>query len=355
MNIVLVTGSAGLVGSTAVTLFAEGGFEPVGIDNDMRARFFGESASTAGNRLQLEEKVPGYRHCDIDVRDRESVERLFQEYGTDVKCVIHTAAQPSHDWAARDPGTDFDINARSTIQLLELTRKYAPEACFLFTSTNKVYGDRPNGLPLVELETRFELESGHAFYEHGIDESMRVDRAVHSVFGASKLAADVMVQEYGRYFGMKTAAFRAGCITGAAHAGAPLHGFLSYLVRCGVEGAEYTILGYRGKQVRDNIHANDLARMFLSFVRAPRAGEVYNVGGGRAIHCSLLEAIALVEDLLGRRMRTRYHDEPRVGDHVWYVSDTRKFRTDYPDWDYRYDLEQILQEIAAGFRLKAWT
>jgi len=353
MDIAIVTGSAGLVGSAAVELFAGSGFEPVGIDNDMRRRFFGESASTSGNLRRLMSRVPAYRHHDVDVRDEAAVRRIFETYGSDIRCVIHTAAQPSHDWAARDPTTDFDINARATLVLLEQTRIHSPAARFVFTSTNKVYGDRPNQLPLVERETRFELAPDHPFYEHGIDESMPVDRSTHSVFGASKLAADVMVQEYGRYFGLSTVAFRAGCVTGSGHAGAPLHGFLSYLVKCGLEDVEYQILGYRGKQVRDNIHAEDLVRMFLSFVRAPRAGAVYNVGGGRRAHCSLLEAVGLVERLLGRKMRTRYVDDARIGDHIWYVSDTRKFRLDHPDWDFQHDLESILLDLLQGFRGRA--
>jgi len=353
MDIAIVTGSAGLVGSAAVEIFARSGFEIVGIDNDMRSRFFGEEASTSGNLRRLMARVPGYRHHDVDIRDDAALKRIFENYGSDIRCVIHTAAQPSHDGAARDPTTDFDINARATLVLLEQTRTHSPGAAFVFTSTNKVYGDRPNELPLVELETRFELSPDHPFYEHGIDESMSLDRSTHSVFGASKLAADVMVQEYGRYFGLGTVAFRAGCITGSGHAGAQLHGFLSYLVKCGLEDVEYRIFGHRGKQVRDNIHAEDLARMFLSFVEAPRPGAVYNVGGGRRAHCSLLEAVSLVEGLLGRRMRTRYVDEPRIGDHVWYVSDTRKFQQDHPEWSFRYDLQSILVDLLEGFRGRA--
>jgi CDP-paratose 2-epimerase len=353
MNVAIVTGSAGLVGSAAVELFARNGFELVGIDNDMRRLFFGESASTSENLRRLVSRVPGYRHHDVDVRDDDAVRRIFETYGSDIRCVIHTAAQPSHDWAARDPTTDFDINARATLRLLEQTRTHCPSAPFVFMSTNKVYGDRPNELPLVEGDTRFELAPDHPFYEHGIDESMPVDRSTHSVFGASKLAADVMVQEYGRYFGLPTVSFRAGCVTGSGHAGAQLHGFLSYLVKCGLEDVEYSIFGYRGKQVRDNIHAEDLARMFLSFVKAPRPGAVYNVGGGRRAHSSLLEAVSLVEGLLGRKMRTRYIDHPRVGDHIWYVSDTRKFERDHPDWDCRHDLESILVDLLEGFRDRA--
>ncbi len=352
MDIALITGSAGLVGSAAVELFAANGFEIAGIDNDMRARFFGKGASTEWRLRELQAALPSYRHHDLDIRDDGGIEGVFRSYGTDIKCIVHAAAQPSHDWAARDPRTDFDINARATLHLLEGARAHCPDACFLFLSTNKVYGDRPNELPFEEHETRWELPRTHPYFAHGIDEGMSVDRTTHSVFGASKLAADVMVQEYGRYFGMKTVCFRAGCITGPAHSGADLHGFLSYLVRCAVEGSEYRVLGYRGKQVRDNIHANDLASMFLHFVRAPRPAEVYNAGGGRGAHCSLIEAIALLERILGKKVRTRYVDEARIGDHIWYVSDTRKFQSHYPDWRYHYDLEGILVEIVEGIRAR---
>jgi CDP-paratose 2-epimerase len=302
MAVAIVTGSAGLVGSAAVEVFTEAGFDVVGIDNDQRSRFFGEAASTAWRRRELEAAIPSYRHEDVDIRDEAALERIFGTYGTDAKCVIHAAGQPSHDWAASDPWTDFDINARASLGLLEATRAHCPEAAFVFMSTNKVYGDRPNDLPFVESETRWELETSHPYFENGIDEAMPVDRCTHSLFGASKLAADVMVQEYGRYFGMDTACFRAGCVTGPAHAGAPQHGFLSFLVKCAVERQEYKILGYKGKQVRDNIHARDLAAMFLEFVRRPRAGEVYNVGGGRKVHCSLLEAVAALERISGETM-----------------------------------------------------
>jgi CDP-paratose 2-epimerase len=352
MDVALVTGSAGLVGSAAVEVFSEAGYEIVGIDDDSRARFFGPEASTASRRRELEAAIPSYHHELVDVRDERAVDRIFATYGFDIRCVIHAAGQPSHDWAAHDPRTDFDINARASLQLLERTRARCPEAAFIFMSTNKVYGDGPNQLPLVESATRWELDATHPYFEHGIDESMSVDRCTHSLFGASKLAADVMVQEYGRYFGMDTVSFRAGCVTGPAHAGASQHGFLSFLVKCAVEGREYPILGYRGKQVRDNLHARDLAAMFLEFVRKPRKGEVYNAGGGRRIHCSLLEAVAALERLTGEKMRTRYVDEPRVGDHIWYVSDTRRFETHYPAWKRRYDLDAILAELVDACRLK---
>jgi len=353
VSIAIVTGSAGLVGSAAVRLFADHGFDVIGIDNDMRSVFFGEEASTAWMRRELESTIDRYTHHAVDIRDRDALSRIFAAHARDVACVIHTAAQPSHDWAAREPETDFDINARATLLLLEQTRRHCPEACFVFTSTNKVYGDRPNRLPLVEQETRWEIDSAHPYSEHGIDESMSVDRSKHSLFGVSKLAADAMVQEYGRYFGMNTVCFRAGCITGAAHAGTQLHGFLSYLVRCAITETEYEIVGHKGKQVRDNLHAEDLASMFLHYSRKPRPGEVYNAGGGRRVHCSLQEAVALVERLTGKAMKTRHVELPRIGDHIWYVSDTRKFEVDYPDWQPRYDLERIMSELTCRFRSSA--
>jgi CDP-paratose 2-epimerase len=353
MDIAVVTGSAGLVGSAAVRLLSRNGFQVAGIDNDMRAFFFGAEASTAWKRRELESTIPGYTHHAVDVRDRDALDRIFSTYGRDVRCVVHTAGQPSHDWAAREPETDFDINARATLLLLEQTRRQCPQAAFVFTSTSKVYGDAPNELPLVEEETRWEIDTAHPFSDHGIDETMPVDRTKHSLLGASKLAADVMVQEYGRYFGMNTVCFRPGCITGSDHAGTHLHGFLSYLVKCAVTGAEYPIVGYKGKQVRDNIHADDLACMFLRFIRGPRPGEVYNAGGGRHIHCSVREAIDLTEKVVGRRMRTRYVEQNRNGDHIWYVSDTRRFQDHYPGWRHRYDLERMLVEIAEGQRCRA--
>ena len=348
MATAIVTGAAGLVGSEAVRLFAGLGLDVVGIDNDMRARFFGPSASTAWNRDRLVRELGArYVHEDVDVRDRPRVERLFRARGKDVALVIHAAAQPSHDWAARDPHLDFEVNANGTLVMLEATRQFAPEAVFVFTSTNKVYGDAPNALPLVERETRWELAPGHPF-EHGIDESMSIDASKHSLFGASKVAADVLVQEYGRYFGMRTAAFRGGCLTGPSHSGAQLHGFLAYLMQCVVRGEPYTVFGYKGKQVRDNIHAWDLVNAFLHFFRHPRAGEVYNIGGSRHSHCSMIEAIALCERIAGRPLRHQYQDQARAGDHIWYVSDVRKFQSHYPGWTYRYDLEAILREIHAA-------
>ena len=343
-NVLIVTGSAGLIGSESVRFFAQQGLDIVGIDNDMRAHFFGQEASTYSNRLKLEQQIQNYRHLHNDIRDTDSMLSLFKHYRTSIAGIIHTAAQPSHDWAARDPIMDFTVNANGTLNLLEMTRKYCPEAVFLFTSTNKVYGDSPNFLPLVELESRWELQD-HAFAENGIDESMNIDQTKHSLFGVSKLAADVMVQEYGRYFGLNTGVFRGGCLTGPAHYGTELHGFLAYLAKCAVTGKPYTVFGYKGKQVRDNIHSSDLVQMFWQFFQNPKPGEVYNVGGSRHSNCSMQEAILICEELIGKSMKISYKEESRIGDHVWWISDVRKFQSHYPEWKYRYNIHEILTEI----------
>jgi CDP-paratose 2-epimerase len=345
MGLVVVTGSAGLIGSEAARLFADKGLDVIGVDNDMRKTFFGAEASTAANRRRLESEVGRYRHVDADIRDSAAMERLFTDHDGDIVAVIHAAAQPSHDWAAIDPATDFTINANGTLVLLEAARRHCPDAPFLFTSTNKVYGDAPNRLPLVEGETRWELEAGHPYAEHGIDEAMSIDGSMHSLFGVSKAAADLMVQEYGRYFGMKTACFRGGCLTGPAHAGAELHGFLAYLVKCAVTDSPYTVFGYKGKQVRDNIHAFDFVNALWHFFENPRTAEVYNMGGSRHSHCSMLEAIAISETLTGRPMKWTYDETNRAGDHMWWVSDVRKFQDHFPAWRYRYDLQTMLAEI----------
>jgi CDP-paratose 2-epimerase len=344
MSIALITGSSGLVGAAAARLFADRGLDVVGIDNDMRRYFFGASASTQAARAALEAGLRRYKHLDLDVRDQDGIAKLFRDYGKDIAVVIHAAAQPSHDWAAREPATDFTINANGTLALLEAVRVSCPDAPFLFCSTNKVYGDTPNRLPLVEQEQRWELVE-HAFAAHGIDESMSIDATTHSLFGVSKTAADLLVQEYGRYFGLKTACFRAGCLTGPGHAGAVLHGFLAYLMRCAVKGEPYTVFGYKGKQVRDNLHAADLADAFWCFFQRPRVAEIYNIGGGRFANCSMLEAIALCDELTGRPLRWTYSDEHRVGDHIWWISDTRRFRSHYPEWRPAYDLRKTLTEI----------
>lgn len=347
MSIALVTGSAGLIGSETCKRFAAEGFDVVGIDNDMRAEFFGAEASTSGTRAKLEKELKAYRHCAIDIRDVEKVNSLFRELGGEIKIIVHTAAQPSHDWAARAPLVDFGVNAVGTLNLLEAARQFCPEAVFIFTSTNKVYGDTPNRLPLVEQKLRWEIAEGHPF-KFGIDETMSIDQTKHSLFGASKVAADVLVQEYGRYFGMKTVCFRGGCLTGPAHAGTELHGFLAYLMKCIVTGKPYRVFGYGGKQVRDNIHSHDLVEAFWQFFRAPRVAEVYNLGGSRHSNCSMLEAIAMGEKISGRKLDWTYVEENRIGDHIWWISDVRKFQADFPNWKYRYDLDAILREIHAA-------
>ena len=355
MSVVLVTGSAGLIGAETVRFFAVEGFDVVGIDNDMRRVLFGDDASTGWSRERLQAEVKKYQHIDGDVRDPELLEAVFNRKGRAISAVIHTAAQPSHDWAARDPQTDFGINANGTINLLEATRRHCPDAAFVFTSTNKVYGDTPNLLPLVEEETRWEVRTDHPFAAYGIDESMSIDGSLHSLFGASKLAADILVQEYGRYFGLKTACFRGGCLTGPGHSGTMLHGFLAYLAKCAVTGQPYTVFGYEGKQVRDNIHSWDLVNAFWHFVQDPRAGAVYNVGGGRHANCSMLEAISVCERLTGRPMNWSYTSQARTGDHIWWISDVRRFQSHYPRWRYRYDIEAILAEVVdtQAWRLRA--
>lgn len=345
MAITVVTGSAGLVGSSAAVRFFEQGQTVVGIDNDMRGQLFGDSGSVRPNVQYLEERLgDGYVHESADVRDESAMNRIFQTYGSDVETVLHAAAQPSHDWAAGDPATDFSINANGTLILLEATRQHAEEATFLFLSTSKVYGDQPNDLPFVERGTRWELPREHSLYS-GIDESFGIDQCLHSLFGASKLSADLLVQEYGRYFDMATGVFRAGCVTGPRHAGVEEHGFLSHLVKTVVRGDNYTIFGHGGKQVRDNIHADDLAAAIGAFVAEPEPGEVFNIGGGRRCNCSLLEALSRVEDLTGRSANTSYTATPRRGDHRWYISDCSKFRSQYPSWTPEYDMETILCEL----------
>lgn len=348
MQIALITGSAGLIGSESVRFFAEKGFQVVGIDNDMRKVFFGEEASTFWNCEKLKKEVPNYVHYNLDIRDRQSVEEVFQEYNKDIKIIIHTAAQPSHDWAAKDPFTDFTVNANGTLTLLEATRRYCSDAVFIFTSTNKVYGDMPNNLPLIELETRWEIDISHPYHEYGINETMNIDQSRHSLFGASKAAADILVQEYGKYFGMKTACFRGGCLTGPNHSGTQLHGFLAYLMKCVVTGEPYTVFGYGGKQVRDNIHSYDLVNMFWHFYQNPRVAEVYNAGGGRHSNCSMLEAIKVCEEISGKKMRWSYSETNRIGDHIWWISDVSKFKGHYPAWDFTYSIREILGEIFEG-------
>ena len=347
MSIAIVTGSGGLIGSESARFLASQGLDVAGIDNDLRSHFFGASASTAWAVKELETKLGSrYRHHDLDIRNREGVEKLFESLGSEIALVIHAAAQPSHDWAARDPHMDFSVNANGTLTLLEAARKFSPDCVFIFTSTNKVYGDTPNSLPLVEKETRWEIEESHPWFSQGIDETMSLDRCLHSLFGASKAAADILVQEYGRYFGMKTVCFRGGCLTGPWHSGAEMHGFLSYLVKCTAMGMPYTVYGYKAKQVRDNIHSADVVNAFWQFFLQPKSGAVYNLGGSRHSNCSMIEAIRLSEEATGKKLAWTYNGEARSGDHIWYISDLSAFRSDYPLFRLTRDVPQIIEEIA---------
>lgn len=342
-SLAVVTGSAGLIGSESVSFFIEKGFDVVGIDNDMRAYFFGKEASTQWMKERLLEKYgKRYRHSDVDIRNFEGLVKLFEKYKPGL--VIHSAAQPSHDWAAKEPFTDFTVNANGTLNLLEATRQYTPDAVFVYCSTNKVYGDTPNRLPLIEMEKRWEIDKAHAYYD-GIDETMSIDNCLHSLFGASKAAADIVVQEYGRYFGMKTVCLRGGCLTGPAHSGTRLHGFLSYLVRCAIAGITYHIYGYKGKQVRDNIHSRDFVNAIYHFFLNPKAGEVYNMGGSRFSNCSILEAFDMIGEISGRRVKYVYEEQNRIGDHIWYISSVSKFKKDNPAWEYTYDIKKMITEI----------
>jgi len=352
VDICLITGSAGLIGSEAVEFFSTKFDKVIGIDNNMREEFFGSSASTLWNKQRLENEVDNYVHYSVDIRENEEIEKLFKEYGNDIKLIVHTAAQPSHDWAVKDPFKDFSVNANGTLVLLENTRKYAKDSVFIFTSTNKVYGDTPNSLPLIEQESRWEIDNSHKYYKNGIDESMSIDQSKHSLFGASKVAADVLVQEYGKYFGMKTAVFRGGCLTGPNHSGTQLHGFLSYLMKCAITKEHYTIFGYKGKQVRDNIHAYDLVNMFWHFYQNPRCGEVYNAGGGRHSNCSMQEAISICENITSQKMNFSYSEDNRVGDHIWWISDVSKFKNHYKGWDFKYNIEDILSQIHSAIKTR---
>ncbi len=345
MGIALITGSAGLIGSEAAKFFHQKGLHIIGIDNNMREYFFGKDGSSKWNQESLEQSLTNYHHEQVDIRDRDKIEKIFEKHGKNIEVIIHAAAQPSHDWAAKEPHTDFSINATGTLNLLEATRKFSPDACFIFTSTNKVYGDTPNFLPLNELQSRWEIDPSHKYSEFGIDESMSIDQSKHSLFGASKVAADIMVQEYGKYFGMKTAVFRGGCLTGPSHSGAKLHGFLAYLVKCAITDRKYSILGYKGKQVRDNIHSNDLVSAFWCFFQNPRAGEVYNIGGSRHSNCSILEAIDIIESLSKKKLDFEVIKDNRIGDHIWYISDVRKFQNHYPEWNFHFNIEKIISEI----------
>ena len=345
MNKVLITGSNGLIGSAAVSFFAPKADLIIGLDNNMRKHFFGNDGDTKWRELKLKNKFKNFISHNLDVRDYRGLKQVFRKYNSDIDLVIHTAAQPSHDWALTDPILDFEINANGTLNLLQLTKLYSKDAVFIFTSTNKVYGDTPNQLPFIELENRWELDSKHDFFKNGINETMSIDNSTHSIFGASKVAADIMTQEYGKYFGIKTGTFRAGCLTGPFHSGVELHGFLSYLIKCAVSDITYTINGYKGKQVRDNLHSFDLVNMFWHFFKNPRVGEVYNVGGSRYSNCSLLEAIEKVQKITNKTLPTKYNDKHRKGDHIWWISDISKFKKHYPKWNFKYTLEKTILEI----------
>lgn len=347
-KVALVTGSGGLIGSEAVRHLCESGYQVVGLDNDLRSYFFGADASTSWNSSRLQTHyLENFSFFQTDIREIEKLEEVFR--GLEFNLIIHTAAQPSHDWAAREPLTDFSVNATATLNLLELTRKYCPNATFIFTSTNKVYGDNPNRLPFIEMESRWELESTHKYW-NGIPEDFSIDQTTHSLFGVSKVSADLMTQEYSRYFGLKTAVFRGGCLTGPMHSAAELHGFLAYLVKCIVNKREYTIFGYKGKQVRDNIHSSDLISMFMEFHNGDIRHGVYNVGGGRQNSISILEAIAKISDIAREEPITAYSDRHRVGDHIWYISDTSKFETDFPNWKLTHSIQQLVTEMVAACR-----
>lgn len=344
MSVAIITGAGGLIGSEASHFAIEKGMDVVGIDNDMRAYFFGDTASTKWRISELQNNCR-YTHEFVDIRDQPKVNNIFERYNKNITLIIHAAAQPSHDWAAKEPITDYSINALGTLNLLEATRKFCPNASFIYLSTNKVYGDTPNHLPLVEKETRWEIDEAHAFFKNGIDESMSIDQSTKSIFGASKASADLLVQEYGRYFGIPTACFRGGCLTGGGHSGAELHGFLSYLMKCTVTGIPYTVFGYKGKQVRDNIHSLDLVNALWTFSESPKVAKVYNIGGSRFSNCSMLEAIDGCERVSGKKLNWSYVDDHRVGDHIWWISDIRAFQADFPNYRLRYGIQDIYQDI----------
>jgi CDP-paratose 2-epimerase len=345
MKKILVTGSSGLIGSEVCLYFAAEGWEIHGVDNNQRAVFFGPKGDTRWNQQRLQHAIKSFVHHELDIRDRQGILDLLKQIRPNA--IVHTAAQPSHDLAASIPFDDFDTNAVGTLNLLEAARQFAPESPFASMSTNKVYGDAPNELPLKELETRWEYAD--EAYWNGIPETFRIDQSKHSIFGASKVASDVMVQEYGRYFGMPTCALRGGCLTGPSHSGVELHGFLSYLIKCNVTGTRYNLYGYKGKQVRDNIHSLDVARFIAAFIAHPRAGEVYNIGGGRSNSCSVLEAFKKIEGISGKPMIYEYQEQNRAGDHICYISDLRKMKAHYPGWNIQKSLDDIFQEIHASW------
>ena len=350
MKIALITGSCGLVGSESSLFFSKKGFQILGVDNNSRKSFFGPDGDITWLKNKLKKQIKEYNHFSVDIRNFKNLEKIFRKYKKKINVIIHTAAQPSHDWAKNKPFIDFDINARGTLNLLELTNKYCPSAPFIFMSTNKVYGDNPNKLPLIEKKTRWEIKNIHKF-KSGIDETMSIDNCTHSFFGSSKSYADLIVQEYGKNVGLKTACFRAGCITGPNHSGAKLHGFLSYLVKTVLTKKKYTIIGYKGKQVRDNIHSSDLVKCFWEFYKKPRKGEVYNTGGTRLSNCSILEALNYLEHKTKNKIKKIYIKKNRVGDHIWYVSSMKKFKKHFPNWRQKFTTKKILDELVSNIGL----
>ena len=344
MSVALITGSAGLVGSEAVKFFCDKGFDVVGIDNNLRKFFFGKDGSTSWVKKKLKRDYKNFYNYNTDIRNFNSLEKIFRKYSKKISIIIHCAAQPSHDYGKNYPTIDFNVNATGTLNLLELTKKFCPESCFIFMSTNKVYGDNPNNLELYETKSRFELKKKNKYYK-GINESFSIDNCIHSFFGVSKTYADLIVQEYGRNVGLKTVSFRGGCITGPNHSGAKLHGFLSYLIKSCILEKKYTLIGYNGKQVRDNLHSNDLINCFWEYYKKPSRGEIYNIGGGRYSNCSILEALNLVEQKCNIKIKKKIIKSPRMGDHIWYISDTAKFRSHYPKWKQKYNTEKIIEEL----------
>ena len=348
MKIALITGSCGLVGSESAAFFSKKGFKIIGIDNNYRKVFFGKDGDISWLRNKLKKELKNYEHFNTDIRNFKNLKKIFKKFKKNISLIIHAAAQPSHDWAKNKAFIDFDINAKGTLNLLELTKLYCPNAPFIFMSTNKVYGDNPNLLPLMEKKTRWEIKKNHKF-KSGIDESMSIDNCTHSFFGASKSYADLIVQEYGKNIGLKTACFRAGCITGPNHSGAKLHGFLSYLVKASLQSKKYFLIGYKGKQVRDNIHSNDLVSCFWEYYKKPGHGEVYNIGGGRYSNCSVIEALNIVEDIAGIKIKKKILKQNRIGDHIWYVSNTKKFKKKYPNWKQKFSTRRIINELIEQF------
>ena len=344
MSIVIITGSSGLVGSEAVNFFCDKGFDVIGIDNNLRKFFFGRDGSTLWIKNNLIERNKKFKNFNIDIRNFNGLEKIFKKYRKNISLIIHCAAQPSHDYGKKFPVLDFNVNATGTLNLLELTKIYCPNAPFIFTSTNKVYGDNPNKLSIIETKNRWELKKNNKYY-NGIDEKFSIDHCTHSFFGVSKTYADLIVQEYGKNIGLKTVCFRAGCITGPNHSGAKLHGFLSYLVKITLATRKYSLIGYKGKQVRDNLHSYDLVNCFWEFFKKPKRGEVYNIGGGRYSNCSILEALDLVEKISNISISRNVVRIPRIGDHIWYISNMRKFKKDYPNWKQKYSTKNIIQEL----------